>query len=196
MTGPNVGVNVGLVTLFSGTVGAATYAADRAGIPAIAFSGASGTQTAWNQPVPAYAQIYADLATNITDLVLDGGVPYLPQDTYLNVNFPDAGDGFTCTDVSQFKFVLSRILDAVPIVTGDDVEQCGSTRLPTESSVVGTAGCYVSISVGSASSKTDSTEANQAIVRDRLASSLSCLPNSFQTQQETQTGRKIDSRAM
>lgn len=47
VTGPNVGSNLGLVAFFSGTIGAATEAA-KEGIPAIAFSGTSGTATAWN----------------------------------------------------------------------------------------------------------------------------------------------------
>lgn len=178
VTGPNVGGNTGFIVLGSGTVGAASYAAEKAGIPALAFSGASGSQTAWNATVPSSTQIYSDLATNITNLILDGAAPYLPNDTYLNVNFPKAGDGANCTNANQFQLVLSRILPAVPLITADDVDQCGSKRLPTESTVMGTSGCYVSISVGSASSKTDSNATNQGIVRDRVAKYLSCLPAS------------------
>lgn len=178
VTGPNVGGNTEFTVLVSGTVGAATYAASTANIPAIAFSGASGDQVAWNATVPAYTQIYSDLATNITNLILDSGAPYLPADTYLNVNFPSAGDGTSCTNAGQFQFVLSRILPAVPLATPNDVKQCGSKRLPKESSIVGTSGCYVSISVGKASSKVDSDAGNQQIVRDKLAKYLSCLPSS------------------
>lgn len=43
--GPNVGTNLGLTTLVSGTVGAATEAA-KEGIPGLAFSGSTGSQTA------------------------------------------------------------------------------------------------------------------------------------------------------
>lgn len=68
--------------LLSGTVGAATYAAYNAGIPAIAFSGATGSQTAWNasSTFPAYSQVYADLSLNLTDVLVASGTPYLPND--------------------------------------------------------------------------------------------------------------------
>lgn len=44
VAGPNVGSNLGLVTQASGTVGAATEAV-KEGVPAIAFSGTTGSQT-------------------------------------------------------------------------------------------------------------------------------------------------------
>lgn len=152
-------------------MGAASAASNQLGIPAIAFSGSTGSQTAWNVATPAYSTIYAELALNVTDTILASGTPYLPNGTYLNVNFPSAGSGTSCTDVTQFKFVLSRILSS----SGTTVSTCGSDTLPTESSVVGTSGCYVSISVGNASTKNDGTEAQQAVVLEKLESILSCL---------------------
>ena len=178
VAGPNVGGNLGLVAVqFSGTVGAATYAAGTANIPAIAFSGQSGTPTAWDASPPSYSQIYADLATNITNLIIDGGAPYLPTGTFLNVNFPDAGDGTSCTNIEQFKFILSRIVPLVSLLPPSDVEQCGTSRLPSESSVIERNDCYVSISVGDASNKLDSGVNDQTFVRDRLRKYLSCLPS-------------------
>lgn len=168
--------NEGVAALASGTVGAATYAANN-NIPAIAFSGTTGSQTAWTvAPVPAYAKLYAALSTTVTKAVLASGAPYLPPQVYLNVNFPAAGAGTNCTAARDFKFVLSRILPAVPLVTPDDVATCGSKRLPTESSVTAAEGCYVSISVGSSMSKLDSTAKDQAVVLRKLRKILSCLP--------------------
>lgn len=68
--------------MLSGTVGATTYAAHNAGIPAIAFSGATGSQTAWNASAsyPHYSQVYADLALNLTNHLIASGTPYLPKD--------------------------------------------------------------------------------------------------------------------
>lgn len=71
--------------------------------------------------------------------------------------------------------MLSRINTANKS-TPADVNTCGSTRLPTETSVVDTAGCYASISVGVATTKADATAAEQAIVLGKLKKILSCLP--------------------
>jgi 5'/3'-nucleotidase SurE len=56
VAGFNVGSNLGTTVLFSGTVGAATEAV-KEGIPAIAFSGRTGKQTAWNAGVENYATV-------------------------------------------------------------------------------------------------------------------------------------------
>ncbi|OCK76346.1 putative acid phosphatase [Lepidopterella palustris CBS 459.81] len=172
LSGPNVGSNLGFAVWFSGTVGAAVYAVKTAGIPAIAFSGSSGTQTGWTAPTPLYSSIYADLALNLTSTILASGTPYLPAGIFLNVNFPEVSSG-SCGDVGEYKFVLSRIFTA--ILAPDDVSTCGSTRLPTESDVVGTSGCYVSVSVGDASMKTDANATMQAVILGKLKSLLSCL---------------------
>ena len=78
VAGPNVGSNLGPVTFFSGTVGASIEAA-KLGVPAIAFSGTTGSQTAWNSPLEPYVQIYADLSTTVTQALVSGGKPYLPD---------------------------------------------------------------------------------------------------------------------
>ncbi|KKK23768.1 hypothetical protein ARAM_007336 [Aspergillus rambellii] len=174
VSGPNIGNNLGLAVLLSGTVGAANYAAGTAGIPAIAFSGDTGSQTAWNATLPVYSAIYAQLATKVTERIVAAGAPYLPDGVWLNVNFPAVSDS-SCASVGDFAFVLSRIYTAVPLLTSDDVETCGSKRLPTETTVVDTDGCYVSISVGD-SNKLDANATLQGDVLEKLGDFLTCLP--------------------
>ena len=176
VAGFNVGANLGLTVLASGTVGAATEAS-KEGIPAIAFSGSTGSQTAWNSSPETYEQVYADLSTNVTQTLIASGTPYLPDGIWLNVNYPEVSDG-SCDNVADYKFVLSRIYDAIPFLTPKDVVTCGNNgRLPTEKSVIDAYGCFASISVGVASSKTDTDAATQQIVLDKLSSVLSCLPS-------------------
>ncbi|KAJ9328080.1 hypothetical protein DTO027B5_925 [Paecilomyces variotii] len=172
VAGPNVGANLGSTVQISGTVGAASAASNQLGIPAIAFSGTTGSQTAWNVATPDYSTLYADLSVNLTNTLLASGTPYLPNGTYLNVNFPSAGSGTSCTAAADFKFVLSRILST----SGTTISTCGSDTLPTETSVVDTDGCYVSVSVGNASTKNDATADQQSVVLQKLENILSCLP--------------------
>ncbi|RDW80249.1 hypothetical protein BP6252_04887 [Coleophoma cylindrospora] len=174
VTGVNVGVNLGIQVPFSGTVGAAVEAMNL-GIPAVVFSGYTGSQTAWNVTTPLYSQVYADLATNITSVLLASGAPYLPANVWLNVNFP-AATSTTCSSASDYKFVLSRIWTAIPLISAADVETCGSTRLPLERTVVDTTSdCYVSISVGDGD-KLDANATLQGVVLEKLQSILTCLP--------------------
>ena len=166
--------NLGSTVLISGTVGAATEAA-KEGVPAIAFSGTTGSQTAWTAPVQTYMKVYAALSTTVTQTLVQSAKPYLPSGIWLNVNYP-AVSGGTCSSTTNFKFVLSRI-NSAGSGTAPDVQTCGSTRLPTETTVVDTAGCYASISVGVASTKADASAAQQAVVLAKLKSILSCLPS-------------------
>ena len=176
VSGPNVGSNLGLVNFFSGTVGAASAASDQLGIPGLAFSGASGDQTAWNAVTPDYALLYADLAANVTSRIVGSGAPYLPANTFLNVNFPEAGTSTGCTSIAHFSFVLSRLYTAT-LISQDDVVTCGNGgRLPTETAVTGTAGCYVSVSVGRANNKRDADATAQQDVLVKLGDLLGCLP--------------------
>lgn len=164
--------------MLSGTAGAATYAAHEAGIPAIAFSGATGSQTAWNasSTPPHYSQVYADLAVNVTNSLIASGKPYLPNDVWLNVNFPSVSDK-ECKAPADFSFVLSRIHVAVPLVTPDDVKTCGGSRLPSEIAVSLASGCYASVSVGVAGNKEDANATTQAVVLKKLNNLLTCLPS-------------------
>jgi len=171
VTGPNVGANTGIVVFVSGTVGAAVEAVSL-GVPAIAFSGAEGDQTAWNATVPTYSTIYAELSTQVVNTLISSSTPYLPDGVWLNVNYPETTD---CTSVSDFNFVLSRIHTAT-VFSGTDVTTCSNGgRLPTEATVVGTDGCFASISVG-ATDKLDANETDQATVLSKLESILTCLP--------------------
>lgn len=172
VTGPNVGSNLYLAVHISGTVGAAVYAAKEAKIPAIAFSGASDGTLAWDSPEEPRSRVYAELAATLTNAIIESGKPYLPEDVFLNVNFPKVED--ECTDPSQFKWVLSRI--NVGLVSDPDAEHCGSTRLPHELSVLNTDGCYISVSPGDANDKTTAPAEKQAVVRDKLKSLWTCLP--------------------
>lgn len=173
VTGPNVGSNLFLQVPFSGTVGAATFAAKNKKIPAIAFSGASSGNLAFNtSPEPLRSTLYAELATTLTNAVVASGQPFLPEDVFLNVNFPKA-EG-QCTQASQFKWVLSRI--NIGVFSDKDTELCGKTRLPTETSVAGTDGCFISVSVGDANDKTTAAADKQAIVAKKLQRMLTCLP--------------------
>ena len=177
LTGPNVGSNVAVQVPFSGTVGAAAYAAKTAKIPAIAFSGSSGDPTAWNQPTPLYSKIYADLALNVTNTIIKSGKPYLPDNTWLNVNFP-AVSSTKCNNVNQFKFIFTRINTGL-IGSAPDIAVCGtSARLPWEADVTVIRGndCYVSISPGDANDKTTVGAAQQQIIYNKLKPILSCLP--------------------
>ncbi|MCJ1234146.1 hypothetical protein MMC14_002104 [Varicellaria rhodocarpa] len=174
VAGFNVGANLGLAALGSGTVGAATAAA-KEGIPAIAFSGTTGVQTAWTAPLETYMTVYATLSATITQALVATGKPYLPTNTWLNVNYP-AVNGSTCASAADFKFVLSRINAALP-GAAPDVQTCGSTRLPTETTVVSTkGGCYASVSVGVATTKVDASAAQQGVVLGKLKGMLACLP--------------------
>ncbi|KGO42374.1 Survival protein SurE-like phosphatase/nucleotidase [Penicillium expansum] len=173
VTGPNVGSNIGLEVFISGTVGAATYAAKNA-IPAIAFSGASGSQTSWDSERPHYSDVYADLATNLTNHLVAAGKPYLPNGIWLNVNFGKVSD--ECASPADFAFVLSRIHIPVPLVSSDDVTTCGRSRLPNELEISLASGCYASVSVGIADSKRDAHADIQGVVLEKLGNLLTCLP--------------------
>lgn len=175
VSGPNVGANLGFSVFFSGTVGAAAYAAHEAKIPALAFSGRNSSTAAWNASgtYPLYSRVYSDLATNVTDQVVRAGTPYLPENVWLNVNFPEVNES-ECSRAEDVKFVLSRIF---PTIAADDVETCGSKQLPSESSVVRTDGCYASVSVGMAESKRDANATMQGVVLDKLGDMLTCLPS-------------------
>lgn len=172
VTGPNVGTNLWLQVPFSGTVGAACYAAHTAGIPAIAFSGASTGNLAWNtSPVPARSSVYAELATTLVNKIVKSGTPYLPDDVFLNVNFPKVSG--SCTKASDFKWVLTRINPGT--LSAPDVEWCSSTRLPTETEVILAGGCRISVSIGDASDKTTVNDDRQDTVLAKLKDMLVCL---------------------
>jgi len=172
VTGPNVGSNLGIVTQFSGTVGAAAEAI-KAGIPAIAFSGVGGLQHVFTEADPV-ADVYAAVSTKLVNAVIASGAPYLPPNVGLNVNLP-MSNATDCTKLSDYTFVLSRVnVDINPFT--NDVDHCRTNHLPTESSVISAGGCRVPVSVFSASNKLDVDKETQKAVRDRITSLLVCLP--------------------
>lgn len=168
---------------FSGTVSAAAYAAHEAGIPSIAFSAASTGRLAFDtDPVPLRSSLYGQLAAQLTDYIISSGAPYLPPDVFLNVNFPKV-EG-SCTDLSDFKWVLTRINPGY--FSPPDVSFCGAGRLPTELSVITHGGCLISVSVADAKDKTTASTDSQAIVLQKLHGMLSCLPNSVKLNKITE----------
>ncbi|ELQ40422.1 acid phosphatase [Pyricularia oryzae Y34] len=173
VTGVNVGSNR-YILFPSGTVGAAVYAIEQ-GIPAIAFSGDNGGgarsfDPSGNATTPS-AKVYAELATKLVTEVVAQGTPYLPDNTFLNVNFPKLTDA--CNTADKFKFVLSRI--AVGVFSARDAEVCGTTRLPNELEIGLRKDCIISVSVGG-KDKTTADADVQAVVNDKLKNILECLP--------------------
>ncbi|KAK7440001.1 hypothetical protein VKT23_017254 [Stygiomarasmius scandens] len=181
VSGPNVGSNLGNTVQISGTVGAACEAVLE-GIPSVTFSGSGSSlahvsyTTPDSDPTSTATQaalIYATLTTTFVDALLAGAdetTPILPPGIVLNVNYP-AING--CSSSEDYSFVLSRILQDD---SATDVSTCGTDHLPTESNVVATSGCFVSVSVFNASTKADVDADAQAFVLDRLGDFLSCLP--------------------
>ncbi|KAJ7058059.1 sure-like protein [Mycena amicta] len=175
VSGPNVGSNLGLSAFFSGTVGAASEAALE-GIPSAAFSGASGEQVSFTtltnttSPNTEAAVLYSALTVKFLNVLLASSAPILPPNVALNVNYPAVTGN--CTTVDAFDFVLTRLFfNLFPT----DVNTCGTSRLPDESSVVGKDGsCQISVSVFNPSTKLDVNAATQAIVLGKLSSILSC----------------------
>ncbi|EIN05783.1 acid phosphatase [Punctularia strigosozonata HHB-11173 SS5] len=79
-----------------------------------------------------------------------------------------------CSQVSDFKFVFSRIFVNE---SQTDVEHCGSDHLPDETTVVAASGgCFASVSVMNATTKGDVDATTQRFVLDKLDGLLSCLP--------------------
>ncbi|KAJ6482930.1 survival protein sure-like phosphatase/nucleotidase [Mycena vitilis] len=174
VSGPNVGNNLGSTVLISGTVGAASEAALE-GIPSVAFSGATGGQVSYTTLTTSptstdskAAVIYSALSVKLVNVLLASPAPILPPGIVLNVNYPSTT---SCTSAAAFKFVLTRI-NANSGAT--DVQTCGTTHLPTESSVIQKSGCFATVSVFNASTKSDVDAATQGIVLTKLTSILTC----------------------
>lgn len=157
--------------------GAACEAA-KEGIPSTAFSGDSGSQVSYttlesnpDSSSTQAAHIYGQLTVTFTQTLLASGYsPLLPAGITVNVNYPSISG---CSDADDYEWVFAR---NVAGSSGSDVETCGSTTLPTESDVVGTSGCYISVSVIGDTSKTDVNSTLQGAVKERLSGlSFVCL---------------------
>ncbi|TFY62441.1 hypothetical protein EVJ58_g3863 [Rhodofomes roseus] len=180
VSGPNIGTNTGKATQHSGTVGAACEAANE-GYPATAFSGKTGKQKSYTKlysdpssSTSESAWIYSALTVQYTNTILTSGSnPLLPSGIIVNVNYPSTKD---CSDPSDFEWVFARNLANS---SATDYETCGSTTLPTEKSVVKTSGCYASVAVLNATTKTDVNANIQGEVYNTLSGlPFSCLPSS------------------
>lgn len=149
------------------------------GIPSTAFSATSNSQVSFTtltsnptSTATLAALLYAQLTTSFTQTLLSStSRPILPANITLNVNFPSTSG---CSSTSQFKFVLTRL---VSDSSATDVETCGSTHLPMETTVVHSSGCFASVSVIDARTKKDVDASTQAFVLNRLGSFLSCFTN-------------------
>lgn len=90
----------------------------------------------------------------------------------MSVNYPAIS---ACAEPVDARWVLARNL-ANPFA--EDIETCGTTSLPTENDVLGTTGCYVSVVVLDAWTKSDVNATRQKAVLERLSAlPLDCLPN-------------------
>jgi len=185
VAGFNVGLNTGPTTLISGTVGATT-AASLAGIPAIAFSGASGTQISYVDPPSnaTYAQVYAELSARFTHQLLEGaradvllGGRILPQNIWINVNFspsPSTTNSGACTKSASYKYIFTRINNST--TPGSDLNICGNRgTLQTENEIMAKEGCWVTVSVGEAVGKMDVDKDVQRGVYEKVVGLLSCV---------------------
>lgn len=162
--------------------GAACEAA-KEGIPATAFSGDSGSQVSYttldSDPTATSTQaawIYSALTVHYTQaLFATDSDPLLPPGIIVSVNYPSITN---CSDASDYKWVLARNLWD-PFAS--DFAACSEdgSVLPTGSDVVGTAGCYSSVTVLNATTKLDVDATLQGEVYSRLRDlPFSCLPSS------------------
>ncbi|KAF1914380.1 hypothetical protein BDU57DRAFT_519349 [Ampelomyces quisqualis] len=115
------------------------------GVPGISFAGASGHRTPSDGPQPLWSKIYAQLAKNVTETILETKRPYLPKKTYLHVNFPPVTE--RCNDATKFKFILTRDKEDSHLLLPRSL--WGKRDLPFETAVVFNPNdCYVAVSPG------------------------------------------------
>lgn len=177
-----IGVHVGNIkgtSIKSSGIVTAAAAAISQGIPAIVFSGATGSQVSYttldsdpNSSTSIAARTYASLVVRLANKLTAPPGPILPPNVGLSVNFPSTTN---CATASSVKFVLSR-LAADP--NAND-ESCTNLRLPLESVVLnanGGSSCLASISVWDVSTKEDADPLAQAAVMFKLLDILTC-PN-------------------
>ncbi|KAF4588641.1 hypothetical protein EYR40_010194 [Pleurotus pulmonarius] len=166
LVGVHVGNIMGTSIKSSGIVTAAAAAVSQ-GIPAIVFSGATGSQVSYttldsdpNSSTSIAARTYASLVVRLANKLTAPPGPILPPNVGLSVNFPSTTN---CATASSVKFVLSR-LAADPNANDDS---CTNLHLPLESVVLNANGgnsCLASISVWDVSTKEDADPLAQAAV--------------------------------
>jgi len=175
------------------------------GVPAVAFSAASGSQISYtvlesdpkNASVIA-AEIYNVLTVKLVDTLLNStfnkGEKILPPGSVVNVNYPSVTN---CTSAEQFKWVFTRTLPA-PKGT-KDVNTCNNDGVLTdEQTAFDMAGCWTTVSVFSSATLGDVDAKTQQAVVNALGPLLTCqekqqpptppVPDRCpQTQTQTQT---------
>ncbi|PFH50365.1 hypothetical protein AMATHDRAFT_75649 [Amanita thiersii Skay4041] len=179
VSGANIGHNVGTNIADSGTVNAACHAAHQ-GIPSIAFSGSgkNGAQVSYttltsdpDSLATRTALIYSSLVVLFIDHLLSGPhSPIVPPGTILNINLASTKH---CQTAGDFAFILTRIASADDD-TPPDIETCGSTKLPTDFTVI-QQGCFVTVSVVNATTMADVDASFQGLVLEQLDSLLTCI---------------------
>lgn len=169
------------LNLFLIHVSGAACEAAKEGFPSVAISGGGGAQVSFTtlstpSASTTTANTFAVLGVIFTQALLaqpfNSSSPILPTNVTINLNYPDATG--PCTDPSAFDFILTRVTTA-QATTPPDVETCGTTRLPTEASVIAMTGCHATVSVMDANTKVDIDASTQQFVLNRLESFLSCL---------------------
>ncbi|KAG8981091.1 hypothetical protein FRC05_003991 [Tulasnella sp. 425] len=166
LSGPNVGSNLGAVTLISGTVGVANYAAKQ-GVPAIAFSGGDSGNRPWTALQPGdVSHLYSQLAMTITNQVTSSA-SFLPSQVSLNVNFPKPSAN--CSNAADYKYVFTTIYPSSTAIKCTE-----SVKTPAEADVIASGACLVSISA-MGSDKLDVDPATQTTVFNKLKPILSCV---------------------
>ena len=112
-----------------------------------------------NSPSSVAARLYASLVAKFTRALLTTVArPVLPANITLNVNL-----------ANNFKFVFARLISDLGAI---DVQTCGSTHLPDETTVVSSGGCFVSVTVIDANTKKDVNATVQTVVLNRLQRNL------------------------
>ncbi|KAJ8502996.1 hypothetical protein ONZ45_g11244 [Pleurotus djamor] len=145
------------------------------GIPAIAFSGASGAQVSFTtlqsnptSQASVAASVYSALIVKLVNALNSGSdaSPILPPGIGLAINFPSITD---CPTASSINYVLSRI---TPDPNPNDVS-CVNIHLPAETNVV-SAGCLASISAFDAMTLADVEPLTHVALMSRLLDILIC----------------------
>ncbi|ETS76128.1 hypothetical protein PFICI_11515 [Pestalotiopsis fici W106-1] len=170
LVGPNNGPNVASLTEVSGTVGVAQYTARR-GIPTIAFSGAAWGVMRYDKPPTYRHSLYNDMAYQFTQALLTGGKPYMPQNTFLNVNFPNWQNN-DCNETSKWEWFLTR-LDTDREGNMADWEYCGTDQNFLQFDTH----CSITITLLEATSKKNAGVEEQRFMRNRLKNMLACPPS-------------------
>ncbi|KAJ3555083.1 hypothetical protein NP233_g12290 [Leucocoprinus birnbaumii] len=179
VAGSNIGNNLGTTIQISGTDHAAMEAANL-GVPAIAFSGASGSQVSYTvldtnptSSAVVAAGIYNQLTVRLVETLLNttaDQAQILPPGTVVNVNYPSVSN---CPSASDFKWVFTRTLPAAAGTV--DVNICGNGGvLADERTAIAVAGCWTTVSVFSSATLGDVDATTQQAVVEALQPILSC----------------------